>query len=113
MELLDGLRVEPQVPSDWRVFERNFFDSGDFRTVRAAFWHVPMQQLWVDPNICGGAEAIERAITDRVALVMLDNVGSPMLLAPADWTKASFPDNSQWVALLEEKWRQQYPPLLQ
>jgi hypothetical protein len=53
---------------------------------------------------------MELAIADSVAIIMNEgtvngNRPLPILLAPAQWTRAKFPDNSSWVDLLEARFR--------
>jgi len=105
IEDIHGLRREPQDDaSNWRVWEFNAPDSfGQLRTLRAAFWNIQTQELLVDPNICGNG-GLEMAIKERVGVVMKD-YDDFLLLAPAEWARSKFPNNSGWIPLLEEKWK--------
>jgi hypothetical protein len=107
-ELVKDLPVEPKVPTNWRVWEINGSDNGVLRTCRAAFWHIPSQVLWVDPNTCGGVGSVELALSEHVGIAMFEKgIGvRPLFLAPAAWVCAKFPDNSRWVKMLEAKFRE-------
>jgi hypothetical protein len=107
-ELPKDLQIESKVPAAWRAWEINLPEAGVLRTVRAAFWHIPSQKLWVDPNICGGEGSAELALSEHVAITMFEDNPRhlPIILAPASWTRAKFPDNSRWVKMLEAKFRE-------
>ena len=107
LDRISDLTREPIIPEDWRIWDLELPDFAG--TIRAAYFHVPTQQLWVDPNICGGLEGVSMALHEQVAIEMVESNRLPLVLAPAGWTRTKFPLNSGWVTMCQDKFREAYP----
>lgn len=104
-----GLREEPKDRYDWRVWERNIYVSGEFRTVRIGFYQISARELWIDPNVCIGGCDVPLAIHARVGIVMHEpGLLNLIILAPARWVMRKAPDHKNWISLLEQRFREKY-----